>query len=209
MTPDEVRSLLLPRRRSKRARQPNVGPSEVGGCRRKTWHKLARTPPTNLDTKILAASLGTAIHSWIEKSLAGNPRYLLETRVQRDGMVGHVDCYDLERHEVIDWKTVKLNGLPYFPDKQKRIQVQLYGWLLSEQYPVQSVCLVAIPRDGSDDQIVTHVEPYDESIAMEGLEWVQDVRMRGTPPKPEKKRSFCKHYCGYFDPSGVVGCEGL
>jgi hypothetical protein len=210
MTPDEVRELLLPKhKKSKRARQPNVGPSEVGGCRRKTWHKLARTPETNPNTLILAASLGTAIHSWIERRLKDDPRFLLETRVERDGMVGHVDCYDTQRNEVIDWKTIKLSGVPYFPDKQKRIQVQLYGWLLSQHYEVETVCLVGIPRDGSDNQIVTHVEPYDESLAMEGLAWVEDVRMRGTPPKPEKKRAFCKNYCGYYDPSGVVGCPGL
>lgn len=209
MTPDEVRELLLPKRKSKRARQRNVGPSEVGGCRRKTWHKLNRTPETNPNTKILAATLGTAIHSWIEKTLKSDTRYLLETRVERDGMVGNVDCYDTLRNEVIDWKTIKVSGIPYFPDKQKRTQVQLYGWLLSQTYKVETVCLVGIPRDGSDDQIVTHVEPYDESVAMEGLAWVADVRARVEPPKPEKRKSFCRNYCGFYDPSGVIGCQGL
>jgi len=210
MTPDEVRELLLPKnRRSKRSRQPNVGPSEIGFCRRKTWHKLARTPQTNPNTLTLAANLGTAIHTWIEGQLKDNPRFLLETRVERDGMVGHVDCFDLERGEVVDWKTIKLSGVPYFPDKQKRIQVQLYGWLLSQTHEVKTVCLVGIPRDGSDNQILTHVEPYDETIAMEGLEWVREVRESVEPPKPEQKRFFCKSYCQYFDPSGIVGCKGL
>ena len=209
MTPDEVRELLLTQRTA-RDMQKQVGPSEIGGCRRKVWHRLQGSPITNPGTFRLASSLGTAIHEWIEQSLADDPRYLLETRVERDGIRGHVDCFDLERGMVIDWKTIKMSGIPFFPGTQKRWQVQVYGWLMSQDRRVESVCLVGIPRDGSDRDIVTHVEPYDEGIALEAIGWLREVERMVDAPRPERKaRSFCRDYCGYYDPSEVVGCPGL
>lgn len=209
MTPDEVRELLLTRKTS-RELQKQVGPSEIGGCRRKVWHRLQGSPITNPGTFRLASSLGTAIHTWIETTLGDSDRFLLETRVEREGIRGHIDCFDLERNEVIDWKTIKTSGTAYFPGTQKRWQVQIYGWLMSSLRPVDSVCLVGIPRDGTDQDIITHTEPYDERIALEALEWLRDVEKRQDPPRPERKaRSFCRHYCGYYDPTEVVGCPGL
>jgi hypothetical protein len=210
VTPEEVRGLLLASR-TERDRQRQVGPSEIGGCRRKVWHRVQGTPVTNPGTLRLASSLGTAIHSWIEDTVEGRSegRYLLETRVERDGIRGHVDCFDTERNEVVDWKTIKLSGIPYFPSRQQVWQVQVYGWLMSSVRTVESVCLVGIPRDGTDRDIVTHVEPYRESVALEALAWLEDVRGRVEAPKPEKKRSFCRDYCGYYDPTEIVGCPGL
>lgn len=208
MTPEEVRDLLLTRKTARDV-QKAVGPSEIGGCRRKVWHRLEGTPVTNPGTLRLASSLGTAIHSWIEETLGGNDRFLLETRVERDGIRGHIDCFDLERNEVIDWKTIKMSGIPFFPDKQKRWQVQVYGWLMSSLRPVDSVCLVGIPRDGTDREIITHTEPYDERIALEALEWLEEVRKMPDAPRPEKKRGFCRDYCPYFDPTEIIGCPGL
>lgn len=208
MTPEEVRDLLLTRKTARDV-QKAVGPSEIGGCRRKVWHRLEGTPVTNPGTLRLASSLGTAIHSWIEETLGGNERFLLETRVERDGIRGHIDCFDLERNEVIDWKTIKMSGIPFFPDKQKRWQVQVYGWLMSSLRPVDSVCLVGIPRDGTDREIITHTEPYDERIALEALGWLKEIRQMVDTPRPEKKRGFCRDYCPYFDPTEIIGCPGL
>ena len=205
VTPDEVRSLLL-RKKTKRDGQRNIGPSEIGGCKAKVWHRIAGTPATNPGTLSLAANMGTAIHSWIEKTLEGNERFLLETRVERDGIVGHVDCFDTETNQVIDWKTTKLSGIPYFPSQQQRWQVQVYGWLFSSVRQVDSVCLVAIARDGSERDIVTHVEPYSESVALEALAWLEGVRALNSSPRPEKPKKFCRDYCQFFDPTGVVGC---
>lgn len=207
VTPDEVRGLLLSSR-TERDRQTQVGPSEIGGCRRKVWHRLQGTPVTNPGTLRLASSLGTAIHSWIEEHLAGDDRYMLETRVERDGIRGHIDCFDVERSEVVDWKTIRMSGIPYFPSRQQRWQVQVYGWLMSSLRPVESVCLVGIPRDGTDRDIVTHVEPYDERVAVEALGWLEDLRGRLDPPRPEKKVGFCRDYCPFYDPSDVIGCPG-
>jgi hypothetical protein len=207
VTPDEVRRILLAKR-TKRDEQRKVGPSEIGGCRRKVWHRIQHTPQTNLDTLRLAANLGTAIHSWIETQLANDDRFILETRVERDGLVGHVDCYDKEQQMVIDWKTIKLSGVPYFPSKQQRWQVHIYGWLMSLQHEVRSVCLVGLPRDGTDRDVITHTEPYSERIALEALTWLREIEAMPEPPKPEKPKKFCRDYCTYYDPTGVIGCTG-
>ena len=209
MTPDEVRELLFRDPDPNKSVRKTVGPSEIGGCRRRVWEKLHGTPVTNPGTLSMAATFGTAWHSWVEQKLAGDPRFLLEVKRERDGIRGTVDCFDIERGMVIDWKTIKLSGIPYFPDKQKRWQVQVYGWLLSLEYEVQTVCLVGFPRDGTDRDIVSHTEPYDESLAIEALAWLDEVKAMETEPKPEKRRKFCKDYCGYFDPTGVVGCTGI
>ena len=205
VTPDEVRELLL-HKRSERDLQKNIGPSEIGGCKARLWHRLQGTPTTNPGTLSLAANMGTAIHSWIEKTLAGNERFLIETRVERDGLVGHVDCFDTKTNQVIDWKTTKLSGLGYFPSEQQRDQVHVYGWLFSQVRQVDSVCLVAIARDGTERDIVTYVEPYSESVALKALERLEKVRGLKRVPKPEKPKKFCRDYCQFFDPTGVVGC---
>lgn len=163
---------------------------------------------TNPDTLSMAANMGTAFHTWIEERISSNPRFLLEQKRERDGIRGTVDCYDTDRNMVIDWKTIKMSGVPYFPSKHQRWQVQVYGWMLSLDYPVESVCLVGLPRDGTEQDIITHVEDYNEDTALEALDWLREVRESIEPPRPEKPRKFCRNYCGYWDPSGVIGCKG-
>jgi len=207
MTPDEVRALLFTER-TERDKQLSIGPSEIGGCRRKVWHRLRQDPVTNPGTLRQASSMGTAWHSWIEERLAGDPRFLLETRVERDGIRGHVDCFDTERGEVIDWKTIRMSGVPYFPKRQQRMQVQIYGWLMSVEHEVRSVCLVGFVKDATERDLIVHSEPYDEAIALEGLAWLEDVRGRVEAPGPEMPLALCRDYCGYYDPSGFTGCPG-
>ena len=63
------------------------------------------------------------------------------------GIRGHIDCYNKELKEVVDWKTKTLKNLAYFPTKQQIWQVQIYGLLCEENgREVENVTLVAIPR---------------------------------------------------------------
>ena len=194
--------------RTKRDRQVNVGPSEIGGCRRRVWHRIREDEETN-ETLRLASWMGTAIHAAIEKRLrVQDPfqeRYLIEVEVEADGLMGHVDCYDKSEREVMDWKTTTKKNLSKFPTDQQRTQVQLYGYLLTcNGYEVEKVTLVAIARDGSELDIRQHTEPYDEAIALAGLDWLHDVRHMTEPPAPEKHKRFCMDYCGFFGSA----CEG-
>jgi len=198
-----------------RSLQTQIGPSEIGGCRRKVWYKLNEQPQTNFNLKKLAAIMGTAIHNKIEEAILkidpNSEQYLVESEVEYDGLKAHIDLFVPETGDVIDWKTVKVKNLGYFPSTQQRWQVQVYGYLIekSGKGKVNRVHLVAIARDGDEDDVKVHSEPYDESIALTALNWLKLVREATEAPAPEKDESFCKHYCEYYDSSGEMGCVGL
>ena len=198
-----------------RSKQTQVGPSELGGCRRKVWYRLNDQPETNENELKLAAIMGTAIHASIEDAIRSvdpdGEKYWVETAVEYSGMKAHIDLFIPESGDVVDWKTVKKSNLSYFPSTQQRWQVQVYGYLLdkSGKGKVQTVNLVAIARDGDERDVRVHSEPYDPSIAEEALNWLAAVKESEVAPDPEKDQNYCRSYCKYFDESGEIGCSGL
>jgi CRISPR/Cas system-associated exonuclease Cas4 (RecB family) len=197
-----------------RSKQTQVGPSEIGGCRRKVWYRLNAQPETNENQSKLAAIMGTAIHAAIEDAIGHidpeGKEYLVETEVAYGDMKAHVDLFVPSTGAVIDWKTSKVKNLSYFPSTQQRWQVQVYGYLLSKNgYDVKTVNLVAIARDGSEKDVKVHTEPYDEAIALQAFEWLNQVKASTAIPEPEKDQSFCKDYCQYYDATEQMGCGGL
>jgi len=193
-----------------RSTQVQIGPSELGGCRRKVWYRLNDQPETNDDELKLAAIMGTAIHTEIEKALSDNPDVLLETEVEYNGMKAHIDCFVPGTGDVIDWKTSKIKNLGYFPSTQQRWQVQVYGYLLAKNgHKVERVSLVAIARDGDERDVKVHTEPYNEAMALEALGWLSAVKEAAEAPAPEKDASYCQFYCKFYDASGQMGCVGL
>jgi predicted phage-related endonuclease len=194
-----------------RSNQVQIGPSELGGCRRKVWYRLNDQPETNDAELKLAAIMGTAIHSAIESAFAGDNSIVLEQTVEYNGMKAHVDAFVPETGDVIDWKTVKAKNLSYFPSQQQRWQVQVYGYLIDKagKGKPRTVNLVAIPRDGDERDIKVHSEAYDESVALEALSWLEAIKESAEAPAPERDESYCKFYCKYYDASGEMGCVGL
>lgn len=195
---------------SERSLQRDIGPSEIGGCRRRAWHRIQNDPPIN-DTLGMAAFMGTAIHEKIERRLRdlNDDRYMVEVEVEFNGLMGHVDVYDRVGREVIDWKTITLKKSRFFASDQQWLQVHLYGLLLTENgFPVDTVSLVGIPRDGSERDVVVRSEPWDRVVAEEGLLWLESVRGELFAPEPGMPVSFCESYCQFWSDSGVVGCPG-
>ena len=198
-----------------RSKQTQVGPSELGGCRRKVWYRLNDQPETNDNELKLSAIMGTAIHAEIEKAISvADPKgekYWVETSVEYNGMKAHIDLYIPETGDVIDWKTVKVKNLSYFPSLQQRWQVQVYGYLLdkSGKGKPRTVNLVAIARDGDERDVKVHSEPYDPKLAEDALNWLSAIKESADAPGPERDQSYCKFYCKYFDESGEMGCTGL
>jgi len=189
-----------------RSLQAWVGPSEIGGCQRRLWYRINGTPKTNLTTLGLAASMGTAIHTMIENAFAGDGRYLIESEFKKDELVGHVDLIDTETHTVWDWKTTTKNSLSYFPSQQQIEQVQLYGYLANNNgVKVDQVGLVAIARDGSENDIREYLVDYDEAVALNALERYYGIKDSFEPPAPEKDADFCKLYCPFYgECTGIV-----
>ena len=215
-----MKDLLIEILRSKdaarsRSTQKQVGPSELGGCRRKVWYRLNDQPETNDNELKLAAIMGTAIHAEIEKALAiADPtgeKYVVETEVEYNGMKAHIDLWIPETGDVVDWKTVKVKNLSYFPSQQQRWQVQVYGYLLekSGKGNPRNVNLVAIARDGDERDVRVHSEPYDPKIAEEAMNWLSAIKESAEVPEPEKDENYCKFYCKYYDATGEMGCVGL
>jgi CRISPR/Cas system-associated exonuclease Cas4 (RecB family) len=194
-----------------RSTQVQIGPSELGGCRRKVWYRLNNQPETNENELKLAAIMGTAIHGVIEQALSSNKDLMIETTVEYGGMKAHVDLFIPETGDVVDWKTTKVKNLSYFPSQQQRWQVQTYGYLIekSGKGKVSRVNLVAIARDGDERDIKVHSEPYDEKVALEALSWLEAIKASDVAPEPERDESYCKFYCRFYDASGEMGCVGL
>lgn len=216
MDPKELLISVLREKDSKRSRsvQTQVGPSEIGGCRRKVWYRLNGQPETNDNELKLAAIMGTAIHAAIEDAIGEidpkGEKYLVETSVEYEGLKAHVDLFIPETGDVVDWKTSKVKNLSYFPSKQQRWQVQLYGYLLSKNgYQVNRVSLVAIARDGDERDVKVHTEDYDEAVAKEALDWLAGVKASAELPAPERDASYCQFYCKYYDATEQMGCGGL
>ena len=193
-----------------RSKQVQIGPSELGGCRRKVWYRLNDQPETNDNEMKLAAIMGTAIHAAIEEALSDNKDVLIETEVEYNGMKAHVDCFVPGTGDVIDWKTSKVKNLSYFPSTQQRWQVQTYGYLLAKNgHNVKRVSLVAIARDGDERDIKVHTEDYNEAMALEALSWLEAIKASDIAPEPEREENYCQHYCKFYDASGQLGCVGL
>lgn len=189
-----------------RSKQTAIGVSQLGGCRRQVFHKLRGDAETNSVLR-LPAIMGTAIHAAIEKVVEGE-NVLIEHRVEIDGFPpATIDYFDIAKGEVIDWKTITLKNVDWFVTKQKRWQVQVYGYLMKlDGYEVNTVTLIGIPRDGTENDIVVHTEPFDEAVALEALAWLKEVEALTDAPAPERDAvSFCKNYCGFY---GSV-CNGV
>lgn len=209
-----VKAISSSSKSSSRSKQKSIGPSEIGGCRRAVYMRYHNAESVN-ETIVLPAIMGTAIHEKIQRifrhSDPWEDRFLIEKEfAAEDGsLVGHVDMYDKERKEIIDWKTTKKSNLSYFPSVQQRWQVQVYGWLVQQAgHPVENVTLVAIPRDGDERDIVYHTEPYNFEMVESALAWLNEVKELQEPPAPEKDAWFCKQYCRFFDATGERGCTG-
>ena len=200
-----------------RSLQVEIGPSSIGGCRRRTWHDLMQTEKVN-ETEKLAAILGTFIHAGMEQSIKRNDpfgdNYLIEIEAEHEGLKGHCDLFIKDIGLVVDWKTSTKSGFRYFGNQQQRYQIHTYGWLLEKNgYEVKEVALVGIPRDGKMADIKVFREPYDPAVAEEGLAWLENIKQlvanNSPAPAPEKFISFCKDYCPYFDATGVKGCQSI
>jgi len=206
---DELLMKALSKYDSTRARsqQTQIGVSQVGGCRKQVWLQIQATPKTNSTIK-LPSLMGTAIHKMIEEAFAefGWGEYEQELEVEWDGLKGHIDLFIPDSKAVVDWKTVKKSSLAKFPSVQQRWQVQLYGYLLEMNgRAVETVSLVAIPRDGDERSIKVHTEKYDREIVVEALTWLDEVKAMESAPRPENRVAFCSLYCSYYGDS----CGGM
>jgi len=194
-----------------RSQQVELGASSVGGCKRQAWNILRQVPKTNHETESLAAIIGTAVHATLAEAMKQadvfGDDFLVEQGFSTPDLKGHCDLFIKSSGTVIDWKTTTKKNMGKFPSEQQKMQVQLYGYLVEDAgHKVNTVALVAIPRDGWLKDVKIYQEPYNRDKALEGIQWIKDLQNTVSPPEPERPRQFCKDFCEYYDPTGLVGC---
>ena len=199
-----------------RSKQTEIGPSQIGGCRRQVYYQLIDAPKVHKPDK-LASMMGTAIHAMIADAIKSEDpfgdNFLIEQEMDADGLPAHTDLYIRDKHLVVDWKTTTKAGQRYFPSEQQIQQVNLYAYILEQSGETpKEVSLVSIARDGKFEHILTHSEPYNRQIALDGLKWLEEVKQAAEKkeiPAPEKPKHFCFAACSWFDPTGENGCQSL
>ena len=212
-----------------RAKQVVIGPSEVGhDCTRRLAYKLLDWEKTNEGgSSNWSAQVGSAIHKYLADVFARIEGYEVEKRVNiRGNLTGTVDLYDSVRGIVIDWKTTSPNQMDRKrkdgKNPQYHTQIQLYGYGMAQTgAKVNQVALVYLPTSGSIDEMHIELYDYDESVALKGLERMDNIHallaqvdVETNPAMwemiPSKPNRLC-NYCPYFLPYSKdlsKGCYG-
>jgi len=199
-----------------RSKQVEIGPSQLGGCKRQVYYQIVGKKPLQ-STEKLPAILGTFIHAGIAEAVKREDPFgenlLIEQEVNAFGIPAHTDLYIKDRQLVVDWKTTTKASLRYFPSDQQVWQAQVYAHMLKAngEDPL-TVALVTIPRDGKMADILVHSEPYDPAKAEAAFAWLEEVKdavAKKEVPSPEKPKHFCKMYCEWYDELGEEGCPSL
>jgi len=183
--------------KSVRSNQKEIGASELGGCRRRVWLRINDQEETNPNTLVLSSFMGTAIHTAIEKLFDKEVGVQTEVTVASYGLKGHIDL--IADNTICDWKTITKKNVSYFGSQQQRWQVQTYALMANKNgYNIDTVQLIGIARDGNENDIVVLTEQYSEAVAMEALNWLDDIKTRTEAPAPEKDATWCAEYCSFF-----------
>lgn len=176
-----------------RSQQVAIGPSEIGhDCPRRIGYKLLGHPERS-DKPNWKATVGTGTHMWLEETFmaANDPlelvRWIVEATVcvgeiLGHPITGHCDLFDRVTGTVIDHKTCGPTQLRKYkakgPGRQYRTQAHLYGrgWARRGQ-DVRQVAIVFLPRNGELSEAVFWSEPYDEQVALDGLQRAEGIAL--------------------------------
>lgn len=221
-----------------RSLQTELGPSDLGHkCSRRIGYQMLGVDTVNLHQGVAwKPTVGTAVHTWLETAfdawnLSNDPcrgaeRFLVETTVEVGEVngapiYGHADLYDRVTATVVDWKVVgnpqladyKANG----PGQQYRVQAHLYGrGFVRAGHPVDTVMVVFLPRADELHRRVVWYEPYDENVALEGLQRAEGIALATQALGPAALAAlptadaFC-YRCSYFRAGSTdltQGCPG-
>lgn len=220
-----------------RSSQVEIGPSEVGGCRRKVAWKMAYGGDSDRDGG-WASHKGVLVHQWLDDTFKGTARFMPDGALRfhsdlklpkshRDVNGGTLDLYDQLTQTVIDWKapgewTIKAvrNGQiswTYYA------QTQIYGYGLERLgYPVSRVAIMYLPMCGDDLHSVARgailcTWPYEPEVAIGEFAEIERIRrmldvapVRKVLEVMEIKSDFCSN-CPAFVGSGDrrAFCQGV
>lgn len=217
-----------------RSLQKRIGPSEVGHpCARRIGYKLLAHEENEFpdDTPWLP-TIGTAVHGWLEEQFTeanrglDDLRWLVEMTVSVGeiagvDITGHCDLYDRVTATAIDHKVVGPTTLKKYrasgPGDQYRTQIHLYGRGIARRgLPIDTVAIAFLPRNGElRDAYIWH-EPYDEQVALAGLQRAEGIALAaqtlGTAALPHLATAdaYCTR-CPFYRANSqdlAAGCPG-
>lgn len=167
-----------------RSKQPGLGMSDLGGCRRKAGYKLGGYPPEKPSGSVQAV-IGTAVHDTADAALrmmrdAGliPASSVINEEVRFGGLLGHPDLYVdgiLRDIKTIGYDaqlaSIKLNG----PRRTDLWQVMTYAAaLIVTDRPVRTVQLDYLVRDSGNSWLWEG--PFDYTEVRAAMMWLDLVR---------------------------------
>lgn len=207
-----------------------IGPSEVGEpCVRRLAYRITDQPKTNEFSDPWPSVSGTAIHAWLAEAFEADKsgHWLTEKRVKiREGLSGNVDLFDMANGIVIDHKCVGATSMKSRkasgPTEQQLAQINLYAYgLKQEGYQVHKVALAFYPLGGMLSGLHMWVGDYDEQIALDALDRLDNAMLLTDLLKPQEKpenwsaipATFSRNcmFCPYYLPKSddlSLGCPG-
>lgn len=226
---------LITRRiaRHPRSLQTALGPSEIGhDCARRIGYKLLDIDE-NPGQPNWKATVGTALHTWLEDMLTddnrstGEQRWIVEETVTVGTIAGqpihgHCDVYDQVTGTVVDWKTCGPTQLTKYrskgPGQQYRAQAQLYGrgWA-ARGMRVERVAVMFLPRNGELREAHYWSEPYDEQVALAALQRAEGIhhavqalgdKALAVLPTADAFCQLCPYFAAKSTDLAEVGCPG-
>lgn len=212
--PSTAQLLLLADRARPRTQQVEIGPSDLGSCRRRVGYKMAGTKPVNLVGSV-TAMIGTAVHDAVASIMptVAQPGDLVEHRVTYAGISGNLDRYEADRQTVVDTKTTSSRWLEHIrlhgPDHGHIWQLSWYAaGLMQQGRPVKRIRLEYLARDTGEEHPWS--KPFDIEDVRDALMWlkvVRDSELDFLPREYEPESTQCKG-CPFGGPDGGICWEG-
>lgn len=218
-----------------RSKQIALGISEVGHpCERRIAYTMADIPAVNLFADPWPATVGTAVHSYMEQAVEayqdahGWDEWDTELKIYADDLIGgHTDLYNKKKFTVLDYKFPSGDNVKKMkkegPSLQYRVQVHLYG-LGHERAGrrVDRVGIVALGRQAWLKDLYVWTEPYDREFALRALQRVYSLGSKliemdivnnpqlwaDIPAKPDFICRFCPFYSRGAITTDQNGCPG-
>lgn len=206
--------------------QKAVGCSSLGtDCDRKLGYQVLGLNGARKSKPGWAATIGTAIHTYLETVFASDDNYLTEQPVtvthKTLKVPGTVDLYVKDQCAVIDFKLVGETTLRKAKagqlSRQYAVQVQLYGLGLQQAgHKVKTVGVLFLPRNKELDDAHLVTMPFDPKIATMALDrfkLISDAVNRNGVTALEDldtEDAPCV-WCDWFDPAAkelATGCPG-
>jgi len=198
----------------------HIGPSDVGGCRKRAVYSKVGADKVEPDYW-LGAAMGTAWHAYLEELVASMvynsyddltpsawvTEHEMNITLGSQTIHGTADLIVPELNLVIDWKTsgnvewVKKFGI----NEQQALQGTCYAIGAAQEGLIEldkaTVMIVHWDRSASQQEPIIHFFPVTQELMDDAVDWVASVTDTSDPESlpREAPPSFCYNLCQFVD----------